>query len=120
MKNTIETTLTLLLGFVSFAQAQQSAIIEDFKPSVLNQPQQEYPMVNSQGYARFKINSPVIESKNDFFECWEQRKTRKDLEATAKLKEAGFNAVSYVSEKTGHEFLTWRRSLLAMAPLLFK
>jgi enterochelin esterase-like enzyme len=36
------------------------------------------------------------------------------------LKGAGFNAVSYVSEKTAHEFLTWRRSLYELAPLLFK
>lgn len=36
------------------------------------------------------------------------------------LKTAGFNAVSYVSEGTAHEFLTWRRSLKEMAPLLFK
>lgn len=36
------------------------------------------------------------------------------------LKAAGFNAVSYVSEGSAHEFLTWRRSLKEMAPLLFK
>lgn len=36
------------------------------------------------------------------------------------LKAAGFNAVSFVSEGTAHEFLTWRRSLKEMAPLLFK
>lgn len=36
------------------------------------------------------------------------------------LKAAGYNAVSYVSDKTGHEFQTWRRSLHEMAPLLFK
>ncbi|HVG16529.1 MAG TPA: alpha/beta hydrolase-fold protein [Chitinophagaceae bacterium] len=40
--------------------------------------------------------------------------------ATAALKEAGFNAVSYISEGTGHEFQTWRRGLKEMAPLLFK
>jgi enterochelin esterase-like enzyme len=34
------------------------AVIEDFKPSSLNQPGQDYPQVNSQGYARFKINAP--------------------------------------------------------------
>ncbi len=37
-------------------------IKEDFKPSELNQPGQEYPMVNSQGYARFKINAPKATS----------------------------------------------------------
>ena len=31
--------------------------IEDFKPSELNQPGQEYPMVNSQGYARFRVEA---------------------------------------------------------------
>lgn len=36
------------------------------------------------------------------------------------LKEAGFNAVSFVSENTRHEFQTWRRSLRELAPLLFK
>jgi enterochelin esterase-like enzyme len=40
--------------------------------------------------------------------------------AAAALKEAGFNAVSYVSENTRHEFQTWRRSLHELAPLLFK
>jgi enterochelin esterase-like enzyme len=36
------------------------------------------------------------------------------------LKAAGFNAHGFVSEGTAHEFLTWRRSLKEMAPLLFK
>ena len=36
------------------------------------------------------------------------------------LKAAGFNAVGHVSEGTAHEFLTWRRALKNIAPLLFK
>ena len=36
--------------------------IEDFKPSEMNQPGQEYPMVNSQGYARFRISAPQARS----------------------------------------------------------
>ena len=36
------------------------------------------------------------------------------------LKAAGFNAHGLISEGTAHEFLTWRRSLKEMAPLLFK
>ena len=44
------------------AQTNQPAIIEDFKPSTLNQPGQEYPQVNSQGYARFKILAPAADS----------------------------------------------------------
>ena len=39
--------------------------------------------------------------------------------AVAALKEAGYNAVSYVSEGTAHEFQTWRRSLYELAPILF-
>ncbi|WP_026968084.1 alpha/beta hydrolase-fold protein [Algoriphagus terrigena] len=39
--------------------------------------------------------------------------------AVSALKEAGFNAVSYVSEGTAHEFQTWRRSLYTLAPILF-
>ena len=36
------------------------------------------------------------------------------------LTAAGYNACGYVSEGTAHEFLTWRRSLREMAPLLFR
>lgn len=38
----------------------------------------------------------------------------------ADLKKAGINAVFYVSPNTAHEFLTWRRSLRQLAPLLFR
>jgi len=44
------------------AQTDQQTIIEDFKPSTLNQPGQEYPQVNSQGYARFRIAAPEAQS----------------------------------------------------------
>jgi hypothetical protein len=36
------------------------------------------------------------------------------------LKQAGINSAFYVSPETAHEFLSWRRSLREMAPLLFK
>ena len=36
------------------------------------------------------------------------------------MKEAGVNAVFYVSPDTAHEFQSWRRSLYHMAPLMFK
>lgn len=52
----------LLVGSVSFAQTTPPAIVEDFKPSTLNQPGQEYPQVNSQGYARFRIVAPQAQS----------------------------------------------------------
>jgi len=47
----------------SLALAQdQAAVKEDFKPSTFNQPFQEYPQVNSQGYARFRIVAPQADS----------------------------------------------------------
>ena len=36
------------------------------------------------------------------------------------LKKSGFNSVFYVSPNTAHEFLSWRRSLHELAPLLFR
>ena len=42
--------------------AQSSEVKEDFKPSTKNQPGQQYPMVNSQGYARFRINAPQAQA----------------------------------------------------------
>lgn len=50
-----------LSGSLSMAQ-NQPAIVEDFKPSTLNQPGKEYPQVNSQGYARFLIKAPEAQS----------------------------------------------------------
>ena len=55
-----------------------------------------------------------------FESCGSKESPDRILESTAALKAAGFNAVGYVSEGTAHEFLTWRRSLKEMAPLLFK
>ena len=55
-----------------------------------------------------------------FLSCGSKERPEGVKSAAIALKDAGFNAVSYVSEKTAHEFLTWRRSLYQMAPLLFK
>jgi len=49
------------IGPVS-AQTTAPAIVEDFKPSSLNQPGQQYPQVNSQGYVRFRIAAPEAQS----------------------------------------------------------
>ncbi|MBR5803900.1 MAG: endo-1,4-beta-xylanase [Bacteroidaceae bacterium] len=46
-----------------FDPALDNAVIkEDFQPSPKNQPGQEYPMVNSQGYARFRVDAPAAKS----------------------------------------------------------
>ncbi|MBF4470568.1 alpha/beta hydrolase [Flavobacterium sp. HJJ] len=54
-------SLTLISSLMT-AQTASSKIIEDFKPSVLNQPGKEFPQVNSQGYARFRIEAPAADS----------------------------------------------------------
>jgi enterochelin esterase-like enzyme len=57
--------LVLLISLgtaLCLAQTVQTAIKDDFKPSTLNQPGQEYPQVNSQGYARFRITAPQAQS----------------------------------------------------------
>lgn len=59
-------SILLLFAVLAFSlcpgQANKHAVIEDFKPSSLNQPGQEYPQVNSQGYARFRITAPEAKS----------------------------------------------------------
>ncbi len=59
------TALVLLLTFsgsLCVAEDSQTTVANDWKPSTLNQPGQEYPQVNSQGYARFRIDAPQAQS----------------------------------------------------------
>jgi hypothetical protein len=57
MENAMKSNPTILVLFLilasslSPAQTSQPAVADDFKPSTLNQPGQQYPQVNSQGYA---------------------------------------------------------------------
>jgi len=63
IRTLLTTVFALALSSAAcLAQASQPAIAEDFKPSTLNQPGQEYPQVNSQGYARFRIHAPKADS----------------------------------------------------------
>ncbi|HLP71360.1 MAG TPA: alpha/beta hydrolase-fold protein [Bacteroidales bacterium] len=64
MKLRLLITFSVLLAAwcLCSAQADKPVITEDFKPSTLNQPSQEYPQVNSQGYARFRIDAPDAKS----------------------------------------------------------
>ncbi|WP_448698302.1 alpha/beta hydrolase-fold protein [Mucilaginibacter sp. AW1-3] len=55
-----------------------------------------------------------------FISCGSKERPDGVINAAAELKNNGYNAVSYVSQNTAHEFLTWRRSLNELAPLLFK
>ena len=61
-------TKSALLALASVISAQlclaqtDQPVLEDFKPSSLNQPGQQYPQVNSQDYARFRIVVPEAQS----------------------------------------------------------
>lgn len=55
-----------------------------------------------------------------FISCGSRENPDRVNDAATKLKDAGYNVVSYVSPNTAHEFQTWRRSLHELAPLLFK
>ncbi|HEY5371108.1 MAG TPA: alpha/beta hydrolase-fold protein [Hanamia sp.] len=60
LKHAIIFSVALLAGQICLAQT--TTVSDDFKPSTLNQPGQEYPQVNSQGYVRFKIKAPQADS----------------------------------------------------------
>lgn len=49
---------TLLAGGICMAQTNQTAAVEDFKPSSTNQPGKQYPQVNSEGRVRASISAP--------------------------------------------------------------
>jgi len=60
---TVRAVMLALLPIAGLASAQSPpspapTVAEDFKPSSLNQPGQDYPQVNSQGYARFRVVAP--------------------------------------------------------------
>ena len=49
----------ILSGATCFAQ---SPVVEDFKPSSVNQPGKQYPMVNSEGRVRAQISAPEAQN----------------------------------------------------------
>ena len=53
--------MALLAALPTMAQTNVT-VLDDFKPSSLNQPGQEYPQVNSQRYVRFRITAPNAQS----------------------------------------------------------
>ena len=55
--NSLIVLIALLSGNIAVTQTTDK-IIEDFKPSPVNQPGKEYPQVNSQGRVRVRIEAP--------------------------------------------------------------
>lgn len=56
-------SVAISLGFFTAdARSDEQAILEDFQPSSLNRPGQQYPQVNSQGYSRYRVEAPEATS----------------------------------------------------------
>jgi enterochelin esterase family protein len=55
MKYILSIALTILLANANFAQ---NAVVEDFKPSAVNQQGKQFPQVNSEGRVRAQIAAP--------------------------------------------------------------
>ena len=62
----------------------------------------------------------IKDVKGIFIGCGSKENPDHVRKAADDLREAGYNAKGYVSEGTAHEFLTWRRCLYEMAPMLFR
>jgi len=52
----------MLLASLSALAQTNEPVVEDFKPSILNQPGQLYPQVNSQRRVRFRVVAPEAQS----------------------------------------------------------
>jgi enterochelin esterase-like enzyme len=90
------------------------------KTITLNKPEvfSHYALLSGGTYAPSDIKDKS-KVRLIFLSCGSKENPVGVKNAADALKEAGFNAVSYVSEGTAHEFLTWRRSLYQLALLLF-
>ncbi|MFA9390371.1 MAG: alpha/beta hydrolase-fold protein [Prolixibacteraceae bacterium] len=91
------------------------------KTITLNKPEvfSHYALLSGGTYAPDDIKDKS-KVKLIFISCGSKERPDGVKNAVVALKDVGLNAFSYVSEGTAHEFLTWRRSLLELAPLLFK
>jgi len=78
-----------------------------------------YGLLSGGVYTPEDIKDPN-QVKGIFISCGGKEGPDRIMKAAEDLKAAGFNAKGYVSPGTGHEFLTWRRSLREMAPMLFQ
>ncbi|HEY8971694.1 MAG TPA: alpha/beta hydrolase-fold protein, partial [Puia sp.] len=85
------------------------------KPEVFSQ----YALLSGGIYTPEELKD-ISKPKLIFISCGSRENPDRVRQAADALKQAGYNAVSFVSENTAHEFLTWRRSLYQLAPLLFR
>lgn len=91
------------------------------KMITLNKPEvfSHYALLSGGVYAPEDIKDHS-KLKLVFISCGSKERPDGVNNSVIALKDAGYNAVSYISEGTAHEFQTWRRSLQELAPLLFQ
>jgi len=87
----------------------------------LNKPEifSRYALLSGGFYSPGELKDKA-KPKLIFMSCGSKENPARINLAADSLKQAGYNVVSYVSGNTAHEFLTWRRSLYQLAPLLFQ
>ena len=70
------------------------------------------------------VSDPALLRKDTvrlvFETCGSEEYPERIEQNVAQLKDQGFNAASYVSPGTAHEWQTWRRSLYQFLPLIFR
>ncbi|WP_460767799.1 alpha/beta hydrolase-fold protein [Niabella terrae] len=79
-----------------------------------------YGLLSGGVYTPAELKSAKLTPELVFLSCGSKENVEGLNNAVRNLKADGFNVVSYISEGTGHEFLTWRRSLAQLAPMLFR
>jgi enterochelin esterase-like enzyme len=79
-----------------------------------------YALLSGGTFAPSDLKTDKQKPRLVFVSCGSKENPDGVKKSVEDLKAAGFNAVSYVSPNTAHEFLTWRRSLKELAPLLFR
>lgn len=79
-----------------------------------------YGLLSGGTYTPTELADHKAKLKLVFLSCGSKEQPAGVKNAADALNQAGFKAVSFVSEGTAHEFQTWRRSLLQLAPLLFQ
>ena len=117
----VDTNFRTLANHANRAMAGLSMGGMETKTITLNKPEvfSHYALLSGGTYKPEDIKDKS-KVKLIFLSCGSKERPEGVKNAVTGLKEAGFNAVSYVSEGTGHEFQTWRRSFKELAPLLFK
>lgn len=102
------------MGGLSMGGMETHAITTN-KPEVFSQ----YALLSGGLYTVGELKDKS-KPKLIFMSCGSRENPARINLAADSLKQAGYNVVSFVSENTAHEFLTWRRSLYQLAPLLFQ